>query len=1340
MAWNFCSGRRHAARSSRRRLLGWEHLEERTLPSGLVQPFSHVFPNATVSPQGYTPAQISEAYGYDLLKLEGFPADGAGQTIAIVNAFDNPRFVSSTSPSYNTSDLHQFSVAFGLPDPPSFTKLDQRGGTKYPKPNANWALETAMDVEWVHALAPQANIILVEADSNSTDDMFAAVRFAASLPGVSVISMSWGADEYSEQLADDASLLTPAGHQGVTFLAASGDTGVPGAYPAFSPHVVAVGGTTLTLNDDDSYANEVGWSGSGGGTSNYEAKPSYQQSISAGKRSIPDVALVADPATGVSVYDSYNFGRSSPWGVVGGTSFSAPAWAALIGIVNQGRGLNGESSLNGLTQLLPALYQLPATDFRDIVSGSNGLPASAGYDRVTGRGTPVITTIVLHLVAASPSAAGAIITKTGTGTDLVEGETTDTYLLALKTQPTADVVVTLKSSKSLSVSPSTLTFTAGDWNVPRTVTVASVDNFVAQGVYPAAVTQFASSTDPAYAGLSLGYMPVTITDNDFPGVTITGTDNLTVAEGGSGATFSVVLRSQPSDNVIINVQGGSQFYSSPNGVTFTPANWNQPQPLTIEAHDDRIAEGIEHLSLPLTIAGGDLIYRALTLPDVAIDTFDNDIPGISFFQMGNTTLVGESTGPNGYTVQLETEPRADVLVALTPDQYVATTFPTLTFTPLNWNQPQIVTVTAVDNLIAEGTHLGLISHSSSSADPFYDIADGGQVTIDVQDNDQAGVVFTPTDGATYVSQAGITDSYAVVLISEPRANVIITIDPGAQLVVVPGTLTFTPQNWNQPRDVQVLDLANSGQQTSQLAYINHTASSADAMYDSFGLPRLAVIADNALPRGAGLLLTATEQGNMIVEGGKTDAFTLRLNTAPTANVILHLASDGAFTVTPSVVTFTPTNWNVSQTVMAAALDDFRAEGNRLASALVTVTGAPEYAELSLAIPVVIVDNDRAGVAIMQSAGTTRVVEGSLTDTYAVQLTSEPAANVTVTLDPDDQLTTSATPLTFTPTNWNIAQTVTVTAATDGPGEGAHFGTITHSATSEDKAYDGIAITSVRAAITDFVPQVTALASKSVAVRSVPTSLSLPFQVTDADTPLARLTVSATSSNQTVLPDANLLVIGAGKNRTLKLTTVPGVVGVATITVSVFDGNTTTTRRFDLQVFGSTTLPASDTFDRSTVAYLGGTWTNQVGRFTSNGQTASAAVSGPSVATLNTAPAANVTVQADVDVAIAGQAAGLVARASKVRDTNLYFARLINNGSSVVAQIWRSVNGTKKLLAGQTVTVAAGTLRFEVVGSSLKLFLKDQLVASAIDSALRSGRVGILGTSAASLDNFSAASL
>ncbi len=367
----------------------------------------------------YTPAQIRAAYGISALAL-----DGTGQTIAIVDAYDDPSidqaldaFDSQFRLTTSGPSLYQ---QYG-PASSFLTVLNQYGqATSLPStdPNGpgtdNWEVEESLDVEWAHAIAPGAQIILVEANSQALSELMTGVATAASQPGVSVVSMSWGfAEGQAVFAADEAAYDHVFDVPGVTFVASTGDYGAADPeYPAFSPNVVAVGGTSLTLNGDGSYNSETGWGyqsdsagtfiGSGGGISLYEPEPAYQLGVQAtGMRTTPDVSLVADPATGAWIADPYNLDPSDPFEVVGGTSLSAPAWAGLVALVNQGRVAVGKSTLNGTspTDTQQALYMLPQSDFNEISSGNNGYAAGAGYNLVTGLGTPVANLLVPDLVA-----------------------------------------------------------------------------------------------------------------------------------------------------------------------------------------------------------------------------------------------------------------------------------------------------------------------------------------------------------------------------------------------------------------------------------------------------------------------------------------------------------------------------------------------------------------------------------------------------------------------------------------------------------------------------------------------------------------------------------------------------------------------------------------------------------------------------------------------------------------------------------------------------------------------------------------------------------------------------
>jgi len=319
--------------------------------------------------------------------------NGAGTTIAIVDAFDDPNI---------SSDLHTFDQKYGLADS-VFTKSTPQGT---PLPDSGWAQEISLDVEWAHAIAQGANILLVESFDNSLTNLLGAVDYAASQAGTVVVSMSWGSGEFSGETAYDSHFA----HSGVTFVASSGDSGSVAEWPAVSPNVLAVGGTTLRIDTSGNYLGEFGWSGSGGGISALESKPSYQVNVtqSSSHRTNPDVAYDANPYSGFAVYDSYIGGFG--WGQYGGTSAGAPQWSALIAITDQGRTtpLSSSGTLNGLYGLLSSSHTIDTTKLHDITQGSSGhYSAAAGYDLVTGLGTPKANTLIPYLQGVSASVAAA---------------------------------------------------------------------------------------------------------------------------------------------------------------------------------------------------------------------------------------------------------------------------------------------------------------------------------------------------------------------------------------------------------------------------------------------------------------------------------------------------------------------------------------------------------------------------------------------------------------------------------------------------------------------------------------------------------------------------------------------------------------------------------------------------------------------------------------------------------------------------------------------------------------------------------------------------------------------
>jgi hypothetical protein len=337
---------------------------------------------AQTTPAGYDPATIGSYLG-----LTG---DGAGQTVAVVDAYRDPDI---------TSDVNTFSSQFGLSRVCGTAGAGARCfNFKVTAPqgtageNSDWALETSLDVEWIHAIAPKAAVRLVTAHDASFASLFAAVTDAAAL-APAAISMSWGdsVGEFSgETFYDWHCRLAHS-----VCVAATGDEGHPGEYPAYNSHALAVGGTTLQLSSTGTVDSEVAWAGSGGGLSYFEPKPAAQQGVSpGGHRGIPDVSFDADPNTGVAVYDSVPYEGQTGWFQVGGTSVGAPSWSAILAAADQLRVAAGKSPLTSAGGQVQRAVYAASSALGDITTGPpNGrcpdeCQAGPGYDFVTGLGSP----------------------------------------------------------------------------------------------------------------------------------------------------------------------------------------------------------------------------------------------------------------------------------------------------------------------------------------------------------------------------------------------------------------------------------------------------------------------------------------------------------------------------------------------------------------------------------------------------------------------------------------------------------------------------------------------------------------------------------------------------------------------------------------------------------------------------------------------------------------------------------------------------------------------------------------------------------------------------------------
>mgnify|MGYP001626171500 FL=1 len=355
--------------------------------------------NTPTTYPGYIPIQIWKSYQYTSNGTY-MASYGKGITIAIIDAYGSPTIVNDVNYFDNYFNLPRINLTVLTP----FGKVSKNGG---------WAMETSLDVEWAHAMAPGANIVLIETPSASNTYLINdAINYAVNHTHANIVSMSWGEAESlltGSQLASYDSVFKYAAEHGVILVSASGDNGANDGtssptvdYPSADPYVVGAGGTTLNLADLSStnavYSSEYAWNDSGGGISSYFPEPSYQVNagISISGRGVPDVSYDANPNTGVWIYDTTPYQGINGWGVVGGTSAAAPQWAAIFADIQS---LKGTSIING-QNVHTLLYNIYSSSnyniaFHDITYGYNGYYyATSGYDEVTGIGSPVVYQLI----------------------------------------------------------------------------------------------------------------------------------------------------------------------------------------------------------------------------------------------------------------------------------------------------------------------------------------------------------------------------------------------------------------------------------------------------------------------------------------------------------------------------------------------------------------------------------------------------------------------------------------------------------------------------------------------------------------------------------------------------------------------------------------------------------------------------------------------------------------------------------------------------------------------------------------------------------------------------------
>ena len=613
-----------------------------------------------------------------------------------------------------------------------------------------------------------------------------------------------------------------------------------------------------------------------------------------------------------------------------------------------------------------------------------------------------------------------------------------TYTVELNTQPSGDMMVAISSNNTdVTVSSSPLTFTAGNWNSAQTVTVtAGQDADAANDM----ATLTHNPSGGGYNSVSNAILMVTVTDDETAGVTVTPT-SLTVNEGGTN-TYTIVLDTEPTDTVTVAISSNNTDVT----VSASPLTvWDTAVTVTVSAAEDADSTH-DTATVTHTFAGGDYNF----VINVIVTVTDNDTPGVTVTPLSLT--IGEgSTGT--YAVVLNTQPSGNVMVAIRSNNTdVTVPSSTLTFTMTDWNTEQTVTVTAGQDADA-ANDMATLTHNPSGGG--YNSVSSVSLMVTVTDDEMAGVTVTPT--SLTVNEGG-TNTYTVVLDTQPTATVTVTIvDPtdNADVTANPASLRFSTSNWATAQTVTV-SADEDDDPTQDTATVTHTVSGGD--YASFAASSVAVtVTDNDTPG-----VTVTPMSLTVGEGG-TGRYTVRLNTLPTGNVLVAISSNNTdVTVPSSTLTFTMTDWNTEQTVTVTAGQDADA-ANDMATLTHNPSGGGYNSVSSVSLTVTVTDNDTRGVTVSRTSLT--ISEGG-SGMYTVKLNTQPSGDVTVTVnDPTDNSDVTAGPasLTFSTSDWNTEQTVTVSADEDADST-QDRATVTHTVSGGD--YGSVTASGVSVTVTD----------------------------------------------------------------------------------------------------------------------------------------------------------------------------------------------------------------------------------------------------------------------------------
>jgi Ca2+-binding RTX toxin-like protein len=583
---------------------------------------------------------------------------------------------------------------------------------------------------------------------------------------------------------------------------------------------------------------------------------------------------------------------------------------------------------------------------------------------------------------------------------VVEAAEPETYSIFLTSRPANPVTVEFEFDEQQIEPILPIVFDDTNWNIPQEIAVIARGEDGIEGVQQTLISHQVTSEDPNYNGFTLADIAVEIIELQSAGLLVEPT-SLTVVEGGTSDSYNLSLTQAPDDIVTVQFNTGSQLNPIPD-IIFDPNNWNVPQTVVVSAFDDIIVEGIHSGMITHQLISNDEDYNIAVTREVAVEITDNDEPdpppteAVSVQILpGNLTISESGIGTEGsYEFVLTAIPTSAVTINVTTGNQINEILP-ITFNETNWNIPQTVTFTAVDNAVVDGDRAINILHSISSEDERYSQLIIADVTVNITDDDTASpnpnpnpnpndpvptVQIDTIDNQIDVIEAGITDLYTVVLTTQPTSEVRVTITPDSQVDLGNGTdtpieLVFTPENWDISQTVTVAAEDDSVvERDVHTSTINHTVTSLDPDYginplitiDSEVENNLTVFIednDEPLPPGTpGVRLIQNARSLNVMEGFSEDTYWVSLESEPTAEVVLTVQFNDQVQTDQPTLSFTSSDWNQAKPVKVTAIDDLANEGDHSATLFYTATSLdPRYNNISIpSLSIDIADNDNLG--------------------------------------------------------------------------------------------------------------------------------------------------------------------------------------------------------------------------------------------------------------------------------------------------------------------------------------------------------------------------------------------